>query len=347
MAVPSRLITALALLVACGPKPAPNSGGATAAPASTAADGNPKAGAASASSAADGAASGTSGGAAAGGAEVVAEVPAGKFRIDLFRPAVVGEKARLTRTVTDLTQQRIMKDGKLVKNESMRQHVELDAVAETLAVTADERPLRTRYTVKRFEARIGQGMTPMLPPGAVLTVKRGSDAEQSVTSSTGALDKQQMAAIKLVISLRESRAGDQEIFGTTAPRAIGDSWPIDGARGKQSLEEEGIATLRSMSGNTTLVGRREVGGLDCLEILGRMEADIAHLPGLPADTKVVRGKLRARLTGLFPIDEKALPPLKSTSMTFDVVTRTTSPQGVVELHLQTQRDGEARLQALR
>lgn len=274
-------------------------------------------------------------------------VPAGKYRVSLSRPEVVGERAQMTRTVSDLTSQRIVEGGKVVKNETMRQHVEFEAVKETLAITPDGHPRRTRYTVQRFEARMGKSMQPIFASGTVLTAQRGSETEQSVTSSTGPLSKEQLAAVKLVISLRERRAGDQEIFGTAEPRGIGDSWPINSERGKQSMEEEGIAKLRSLTGNTTLVAEREVDSVPCLEIMGRMEADIENLPGLPKDTKVVRGKLRARVSGMFPIDPKLLAPLKTTSMSFDVVTRTTTANGSVEMHLSTQREGEARLRALK
>ncbi len=275
----------------------------------------------------------------------VAAVPDGKFRIVLFRKATVGERVHLSRTVSDLTSQRVIQNGKVVKNQTLRQHVEFEAVTEVLSVTAKGRPSRTRYTIKRFAARMGRGMKPVFKPGTVLTAQRGSKAERAITSSSGPLSKEQLAAAKLVISLRKSRANDQEIFGTSEPRAIGESWPINSKRGKQSMEEEGIAKLRSLNGKTTLVAERQVEGVPCLEVLGRMEADIEHLPGLPKDTKVVRGKLRARLTGLFPIDPKLLPPKKTSSMTFDVVSRTTSSKGMVELHLSTQRDGQTRMRA--
>ncbi len=324
-----------ALLVACGPKPAAQS-------ASTQPD--PPAAAGAEETPAPG---GEHSAEIAADEPPVAAVPDGKFRVVLFRKARVGERVRLTRTVSDLTSQRVIQNGKVVKNQTLRQHVEFEAVTEVLAVTVKGRPSRTRYTIKRFAARMGRGMKPIFKPGTVLTVQRGGKAERSITSSAGPLSKEQLAAAKLVISLRKSRANDQEIFGTSEPRAIGESWPINSKRGKQSMEEEGIAKLRSLNGKTTLVAERQVEGVPCLEVLGRMEADIEHLPGLPKDTKVVRGKLRARLTGLFPTDPKLLPPKKTSSMTFDVVSRTTSPKGIMELHLSTQRDGQTRMRPVR
>ncbi len=277
------------------------------------------------------------------GDEAVVAIPEGKHRIGLFRPSFVGERARVKRTVTDLTTERVSQNGKQVKNVTLRRHVLLEGVAETLSINGARVPVRTRYVVERFEAGTPEGMRPVVAPGTVLTIQRGDEKQQSVTSDKGALTAEQIAAVNLAVSLRIGRDNDQRIFAGKEPRSVGESWPINSELGRASMEEEGVGKLRSLGGNSTLVAERDVDGIPCLEVMSRMEGDIETLPDLPPDTTVVRGKLRARLSGLFPKDPKQPALLKTSSMTFEITTRTKTPEGIVEVNLNAQRDGEFRV----
>ncbi|HMR07702.1 MAG TPA: hypothetical protein PKA88_18090, partial [Polyangiaceae bacterium] len=164
MARPAAIPAVLSvLLLACGPKPPASSASETPTPGAESEVPSPPA-------------PGENPAGAAPGEQPVVAVPAGKYRVSLSRPEVVGERAQMTRTVSDLTSQRIVEGGKVVKNETMRQHVEFEAVKETLAITPAGHPRRTRYTVQRFEARMGKSMKPIFASGTVLTAQRGSEA---------------------------------------------------------------------------------------------------------------------------------------------------------------------------
>src|SRR5688500_1794868 len=52
--------------------------------------------------------------------------PAGKFRIRLSRGSWVGERMRIQRTVTDLDTKRVVRDGKITKNDTTRARLQFD-----------------------------------------------------------------------------------------------------------------------------------------------------------------------------------------------------------------------------
>jgi hypothetical protein len=73
-------------------------------------------------------------------------------------------------------------------------------------------------------------------------------------------------------------ASDDDIFGTSRRRSVGESWPVNtepAARDLGRLLGVSIAA-RQISGQVTLAGQRTVDGIPCLEV--RMALEINGLP---------------------------------------------------------------------
>lgn len=194
--------------------------------------------------------------------------------------------------------------GKKQKDASLRLKVEFQATRKVLEVNERGVPTRLRFVVDRFVAADAGSGQPVLPQGAVLTVNRSEDPEQgSYRSSTGALSPQQEVALKLVVGTGVTPTTDDEAFGSTAPRKPGDSWPAAPEGMRRGLAGSGLDfSSAKLRGDVRLLGVKQVGSEQLLQLIVRAEAEGFDVPNLPEGSRMERSRFTMSRERWLPVD---------------------------------------------
>jgi hypothetical protein len=211
-----------------------------------------------------------------------------------------------------------------VKRDEDSRHVELEAIEEVQRVDAGGAPVALEYAVESLTVETPAGQSEVLPRGRVVTAERGRG---TVTfHASGPLPADAEKALGQLISPLSFETSDDDVFGTTEPRAIGAIWPVNAALAAKDLADEHFQVpVEGVSGRTQLVGLAEAAGRTCLQLAGELSVSASRHtgePGAPTETLELRRAFRR----LLPVDGVA-PELDSTvAVDLDVtVVRTLGP----------------------
>jgi hypothetical protein len=109
-------------------------------------------------------------------------------------------------------------------------------------------------------------------------------------------------ALDETLSPLSSESSDDDVFGTTAPQAIGATWPVNAALTARELHRMHLdVPAAAVHGQSQLVGLVDVAGQACLDIAGELSISdprIIDVPGAWTDAAELRSTYRARL----PVD---------------------------------------------
>ncbi|UJR84571.1 hypothetical protein [Sandaracinus amylolyticus] len=179
--------------------------------------------------------------------------------------------------------------------------IDFEARFTAREVDARGRAIRLAIAVQRFVVDAGQGPVTPAIPGELIVTRVG---EGSIESVAGALDPQTIEWLGEVVHIEAPRdTGDDEIFGSREPQAIGASWGIDTALAARSLGAMGIEVRHDhIGGQTRLVERTRVGDVDCLVVRAELSARQLAVPSLPPNAQITRAEVRATMEAALPID---------------------------------------------
>ncbi|AKF03050.1 hypothetical protein DB32_000199 [Sandaracinus amylolyticus] len=179
--------------------------------------------------------------------------------------------------------------------------IDLDARFTAHEVDARGRPTRLAVTVQRFVVDAGQGPVTPAIPGELIVTRSGDGA---ITSAAGALDPQTIEWLGEVLTISEPHGtGDDPVFGTSEPQHVGATWGIDTALAASGLAAIGVVVRHDhLGGQTRLVERAQVRGVDCLVLRAELSARQLEMPGLPPGARVERADMRAAVETALPLD---------------------------------------------
>ena len=192
---------------------------------------------------------------------------------------------------------------------------ELAAKAEVLAVTADGRETTTAFTVTTSSVTRAGVPGELVPAGTV--IKADSTGGKTAFSVNGAPAAPELAqALDVLIHLsKPTGKSDDDIFGSKARHAVGDSWPADVATAAADLAKEGKLQVdpTQLSGKTTLVELVPGSGAPALRITAAMDLGKVGMP-LPPGMAITSSNFTAHFSGLFPVDVSKRSLAQSMSM---------------------------------
>src|SRR5688572_8530382 len=176
----------------------------------------------------------------------------------------------------------------------------MESEATVLAVDAQGRPTKESHTIVKLLE--GAGKKPMLPAGTkVIASRPGRETVFEIAGkpATDAVAK----ALDLAVEITSGGPTDDEIFGTTERKKVGDRWPLNEALALKDANEKLVASglnVTSVKGTTTLQKVTKEGGVEVLHLLGNMTATAspaAKGPFTSADTTMT-----ITFTGAYPED---------------------------------------------
>ncbi len=272
-----------------------------------------------------------------------------RYPIHLHRRYSVGQRAQLTSETTHREQTVTTFHGQVVDTADATNAFRLDAIAEVLAVDEQGRASELRYTVRSFTREQGQVSSELVRPGQVIAVSTEETREAGrVLVDAAPVSEEFLSALGEVISLTRGGPDDDALFGSTAPRAVGERWPADVLGIARGLA--GHSPLRvdpsHLHGEAEVLERTEMDGVDGLTIGVGIAADQVQVDGLASGASVREGRVDFRMESFFPFDE-SLPRMRESVELHAALTMSIgTPQGSADVALTMTMVGRRSVQPL-
>jgi hypothetical protein len=239
-----------------------------------------------------------------------AAAAAQEYQIKLDRPARAGDMTTRSTTITGKLHI-VAKDGATVIDDRTTTYT-IDYAADITVLAVDSTGNVTRDTHRIIKCRRFDGdvSTDYFQSGAVVTASF-ENGREVFTKDGKPVTPQQAGILRTLITLNPYGHTEDQVFGTTAPKKVGDVWPINAALEAQDLVGE-MPKAPSYSGKAQLVGLVPVGGVDCIEIQVNM-SNSSFAPVAPRGVSVISGASNLTAVSDYPVDT-ALPMLKRHSV---------------------------------
>ena len=230
------------------------------------------------------------------------------YTVRLARPKKVGDTYRLDARGMHHTQQRLTVGGRLVGEEDKKHSVHLVAVATVLAVDTKSSATRIEYRIESLRASSpGQSEEEVLPAGRKVVAESKNGDTAFTTDSAVPLTPETVETLKMVISAHVPESPtDDDIFGTTARKKVGDRWGINAATAARDLAKSGLSvSAEDLNGSVHLAGVREAGGVKALQVSGQLRSDKIGLAAPQAGVQVEKTLMEGEFSGLVPADPES------------------------------------------
>jgi hypothetical protein len=253
--------------------------------------------------------------------------PAGqRYSILLERDAEPGKPYRV-RIKDESTETMVMSSqGKVLNEEKKLKALSFVGTGNALAA-GDHHP--TEYVVDELTQLKDAQTQALLPPGTKL-LKSPVDEKWQYTVDGTPVSEEAKDALETLLGSSVGAVGDDDIFGSKEPRAVGERWSINVEKMKEDdldFDPQGAA------GSTRIVAVRQVDGVECLEIEAEMTIARVDFKGIPKDAKVHESKMSGRFLGLFPTNTKLLSISQGMSMDLNIKMDVMSPNGLVQIDM--------------
>lgn len=187
--------------------------------------------------------------------------------------------------------------------------VTFEGQARVMEVDKSGQPYKLSFTVQKFTRTQNGTNVDLLPSGSVLLADGGQ--HEHYWLSHGLLDKETEEAFAILYSAHQPDLySADEIFGTNQARAVGETWPIDGARALKILEkgmqETGFPfTADQLTGTVRFTAVEKVAGSDCAQLDAQITVGNFTTKKLSPGIVVNNGTFQGEFSGCFPFEKSA------------------------------------------
>ncbi len=248
-----------------------------------------------------------------------ADTRGARYEIRFHRPSAVGARARIE---VEGSKQMTMERRAGRATETVRDdttQVRFVAVERVVAVNASAKPTTLEYTIEAFEVtHAGTRSTP-LPAGTVLTVERATQpgTEPHLRVNGREVSEEVASALAIVITRRTSETNDDDVFGSSTPRRVGERWNVNAALAQQELARGGAPEMR-LRGDVRATGLTTIDSVECLELRVSMRGQLSGIPNMPPQATFRSGTMELSVEGALPTDGTSRARRGGISMTLDV-----------------------------
>jgi hypothetical protein len=245
---------------------------------------------------------------AAPGPSSAAAVPVRDYEVRLSRSAAAGEKRLAVGSLSSDDHLSGTRDG-APSDQRQTSTIRYVVATEIQEVSPKGNALRATLTVRRLVKESGGVSLELAKPGAVVTAKlAGRERIFELLGARLAPDLQQ--ALAAAVQLRaDDEPTDDDLFGTSQRRRVGESWKANGGLFAGSGAASMTFDPRDVAGTVTLAGVKPVHGQPCLEVRWKLDARHGFFkPGnLPPGFAGTTSTMSVTGSVLVPVDA-ALPP---------------------------------------
>jgi len=235
-----------------------------------------------------------------------------KYVVKIERNAKVGEKYSHSASGSRSKTTTAVRDQQVVESETVDYQVQFAAIAEVLEVDEKGQEVKIALTVEKFTKIEGSSLTELVPPGKVIIAD--GNRENPYSLQNGSLSKQAQEALGVVIAVAEPGGlSDDEVFGTTEPKQVGESWALNNTLVAEVMQIEGV------SGVAKIAGLEEIGGVEYLDIRIEVGAEQWSPTAVPEGAAIDKAIIRFSAQGYFPVDHSIPIYAESTTMNLQFV----------------------------
>jgi len=248
------------------------------------------------------------------------------YVIRFTRPSKIGDRFRLDAKGTTRESERITVGGQ-VQTDEKDLSVHLIAAATVLAVDSQSNATRIEYVIQTCEKTEGGKTEQVLAAGRKVIAE--SDAQgktEFMVDGDPALDDISKALGVVISAHTPGSPTDDDIFGTTERKKVGDTWSINTRTAATYLSKAGLGvSADNLKGTVSLDAVKTVGGVKALSLTTHMSAEGMTME-LPEFLQIEKSSMAGEFTSLVPVDPEAenLLPNKI-KMTIDVLLRGQKP----------------------
>lgn len=263
------------------------------------------------------------------------------YEIRLHRPFKAGDRFQMSVEARDSKKATTTVNGQPFKESLDESVVEFEAGVKITEVDGKGRPLRVQLNITKFLKVDGQDRTPLLAKGSV--VMGALIGGKSVYEQDGTpVGEDAQKALRMVVSLGGGGATDDDIFGTSDRKKVGQRWSIEVERAAEDLKTKGLGVKKEdLTGTATLEKVVRVADTECLQIA--LDISVAQLSvPTPAGFAFDKVSLVARGFSIVPVNP-ALGIIQQTlDMTMKLVMKgrpkADGPEVVVDMVTQNHKD---------
>ena len=227
------------------------------------------------------------------------------YAIRLSRAQSVGDRYRLDAKGKTRERQRVTVGGQKTENNETEVSVHLVAAATVLAVDTKLQATRTEYRIESCR-KSSSGKTEEVLPAGSKVIAESKAGETVFTIDGQPAAKETAEALKAVISGHDPDSPtDDEIFGTTDRKRIGDTWSIDSATAARALSKREVSVSpKDLQGTVRLEGVRTINGDNALEVSSHIRADRIEV-ARPEGLRLEKSTMEGDFAGLVSVDTQS------------------------------------------
>ena len=248
------------------------------------------------------------------------------YVIRFTRPSKIGDRFRLDAKGTTRESERITVGGQ-VQTDEKDLSVHLIAAATVLAVDSQSNATRIEYVIQTCEKTEGGKTEQVLAAGRKVIAESDAQGKTEFTvDGDPALDDISKALGVVISAHTPGSPTDDDIFGTTERKKVGDTWSINTRTAATYLSKAGLGvSADNLKGTVSLDAVKTVGGVKALSLTTHMSAEGMTME-LPEFLQIEKSSMAGEFTSLVPVDPEAenLLPNKI-KMTIDVLLRGQKP----------------------
>jgi hypothetical protein len=233
------------------------------------------------------------------------------YPIKLHRPFKVGDKFRVEATGSSRQASSVTVDGEIVKREDIDFSAAYEAEETVLEIDDKGRATRLSIKVGKLTRTEGEKTEEIAEPGAVVIAARPEKKKFFEINGRPA-DGKAVKTLDLFITVGGQGPTDDEIFGTTERKKVGDSWGVDVKKAEEDFQESAGGRLEDLEGKVKLdsVDKRPNGEVE--KISAHLTAKF--LPPFPPGVTLDDSALDLKTSGAYPVDENAPRRMESLKM---------------------------------
>lgn len=215
------------------------------------------------------------------------------IRLDLHEKA--GLTYYLVATGIETTMTEVTASGQLLNKATDKVTVEIMANV-TVVEAANGWATRKRFTIRSSKVSRGNRTSAILPDGIeVIALIQNGQTVYEVNNQL--IDEETAVLLRTVIGLHLVNVGDDEMYGTSTPRRIGQTWPVNSDAVKKLLKDIGAE-----GGKLEVTGRGILERVENDHVYVRSSVNVKDvlLPIRPELT-TESGEIQTELWGRFPV----------------------------------------------
>lgn len=224
------------------------------------------------------------------------------YTVRLDRPCKKGERYRISGSASSSVKRTFTAEGKVI-TETEGFNAEFGADGTAVELGSDGKLIKETLTINYCRVHKDGNTRQPFPKGTVVVTVR-ENGHRVFRVAGQPVDKQFEELLEAMTEISSSQGGpsSDDIFGTTEPRKVGDSWSVNTAAAVKSLYEDTkiLASQEDTHGVVTIEKKIACGNEDCLLISGSLDSDLITIQ--TDELNMDSGESHFRFSETYPVD---------------------------------------------